>query len=359
MPDVIELRSDTFTQPTAGMRKAMAEAECGDDMSGEDPTVNRLEARMAEMLGKEGAVFACSGTQSNQMGVWAHCQRGEELLIEETGHIANYEAGAPAVLSGVSIRRIPGDMGRIDVPQLEAMLRAPNQHFTPTRLVCVENSANIGGGATYSLDQLRRIGEWTRAHKMRLHMDGARMFNACVARGYSPREMAEGIDSVSICFSKGLGCPMGSMLVGSAEVIAQARRARKIFGGALRQAGIVAAAAVYALDHHVERLKEDHDNARVFAEIVSRSPVIRCEAAKVETNLVFFEVAPEWGTAADLSTALRERGVKINGIAKQRLRACTHLDVNREQVRRAAEIVVDLVSHPRKGGVGAKVAGPY
>jgi threonine aldolase len=355
----IELRSDTYTRPTPAMRRAMAEAECGDDMVGEDPTVNRLEARMAEMLGHEAAVFACSGTQSNQMAVWAHCRSGDELLIEETGHIANYEAGAPAVLSGVSIRRIPGDMGRIDVPQIATMLRGPNQHFSPTRLICIENSTNIGGGATYPLEQIARISEWTRRQGMKFHLDGARLFNACLARGYSPAQVGRQLDTISICFSKGLGCPMGSVLVGSTADIARARQARKIFGGALRQAGIVAAAALHALDHHLDRLSEDHASARLFAEQIAAIPGIRCQPDLVETNLVFFEIDPAWGTAGEFSHLLRENGVRMNSIGPQRLRAVTHLDVSRDEVLRAASVVRKLIGSPLSRGAEPQRASEY
>ncbi len=354
----IELRSDTFTQPTPGMRAAIAAAEVGDDMVGEDPTVNRLEARMAEMLGKEAAVFACSGTQSNQMGVWAHCDRAEELLIEETGHIANYEGGAPAVLSGVMCRRIRGDFGRLDVPMLEGLVRRGNHHFAATKLLCLENSTNIGGGKTYPLEQIERVCRWARENDLKTHLDGARLFNACIARGYSARDVAQHFDTVSICFSKGLGCPMGSILVGSREAIVRARKARKVFGGALRQAGIVAAAALYALDHHIERLAEDHANARAFAEEIATVPGISLNPADVETNLVFFEVDPAWGTAAELSAALRERGVLINPIGPQRLRACTHLDVTREQVESAAAVIRDLLCEGRRSR-GRGVVGGY
>ncbi|MBX3092882.1 MAG: aminotransferase class I/II-fold pyridoxal phosphate-dependent enzyme, partial [Cryobacterium sp.] len=232
-----------MTRPTPGMREAMATAEVGDDMVGEDPTVNRLEARMAEMFGMEAAVFACSGTQSNQMGVWTHCTAGDELLTERTSHIGSYEAGGPAALSGVSVRQVDGECGRLDIAHLERAVRPIDQHFAPTRLLVLENSTNLGGGRTYPLEQLQRVGQWAREQGWRLHLDGARIFNACAARGYSPADVGEWMDTVSICFSKGLGCPMGSVLVGSAAAIARARRARKLFGGALRQAGIVAAAA--------------------------------------------------------------------------------------------------------------------
>lgn len=354
----IELRSDTYTRPTPGMRAAIAAAEVGDDMVGEDPTVNRLEARMAEMLGKQAAVFACSGTQSNQMGVWAHCDRAEELLIEETGHIANYEGGAPAVLSGVMCRRIRGDFGRLDVPLLAGQIRRGNHHFATTKLLCLENSTNIGGGKTYPLEQLERVCRWARDNALKTHLDGARLFNACIARGYSPRDAAQHFDTVSICFSKGLGCPMGSILVGSQEEIFRARKARKVFGGALRQAGIVAAAALYALDQHIDRLAEDHANARLFAESIAGLPGIGIAPADVETNLVFFEVDPAWGTAADLSAALRERGVLINPIGPQRLRACTHLDVTRGDVEQAARVLREILHGEHRSTI-ATAAGGY
>jgi threonine aldolase len=344
LPFFIDFRSDTVTKPTPGMREAMASAEVGDDMIGEDPTVNRLEARMAEMFGKEAAVFACSGTQSNQMGVWAHCRAGDEMLAERTAHIANYEAGAPAVLSGVSVRTIAGDCGRLDVEHLESAVRRLDQHFSPTRLVALENSTNIGGGRTYPLEQLRRVGRWARERGWRMHMDGARLFNACIACGYSPSDVGACVDTVSICFSKGLGCPMGSVLVGSAEQIARARQARKMFGGALRQAGIVAAAALYALDHHVARLAEDHALARLLAEELATIEGLVVDPASVETNLVFFELESACGPAGALAAALRERGIRLYDIGPQRLRACTHLDLQRNDILTATRVMREVLS---------------
>ncbi|SFJ34160.1 threonine aldolase family protein [Planctomicrobium piriforme] len=336
----IELRSDTFTKPTLPMRQAMAAAEVGDDMVGEDPTVNQLEARMAQLLGKPAAVFACSGTQSNQMAVWTHCHSGDELLIEASGHIANYEAGGPAALSGVSVRRLDGDFGRLDLKHLEGQIRGGNVHYSPTKLLCLENSTNIGGGRTYSLEQLDRVCSWAHQNGLKTHLDGARLFNACAARGYTPGDVAAHFDTVSICFSKGLGCPMGSILVGSTEDIARARRARKLFGGALRQAGIPAAACLYALDHHVERLREDHANAKLFAELIAEIPGVTVDLNGVETNLVFFEIDPKLGTADQISQKLKERGVLMYPAGSPyRLRACTHLDVNESQIRQAAEVL--------------------
>ena len=354
----IDLYSDTRTKPSRAMRQAMFDAEVGDDMSGLDPTVNRLEAMMAEMFGKEAAVFACSATQSNQMGVWTHCRPGDELLIHETGHIANYEAGAPAVLSGVSVRTLPGDCGMIDVPQLDGKVRADDQHLCPTRLVCVENTTNTGGGRAYPLEQLQRVSNWARDNGLKIHMDGARLFNAIVARGYSAREIGDCCDTISICFSKGLGCPMGSVLLGSSAEIVRARRARKLFGGALRQAGVVAATAVYALENNIERLAIDHENARLFAEKIADIDGLTIDPQDVETNLVFFGLDPKMGTAAGLAARLKPLGVNIGAMGPQRLRACTHLDISREDVLTAAGILRDCLATAATVEAGS-ASSPY
>lgn len=344
MPDtVINMLSDTVTRPTLQMRQAMANAEVGDDMGGEDPTVNRLEARMCELLNKEAAVFACSGTQSNQMGVRTHCVPGDELLIETSGHIAVFEGGAPAALSGVMCRTLPGRRGMLDVSDLEGHVKADNQHLCVTRLVCLENTTNAGGGFAYPVEQLKRVCDWAHSNGLKTHLDGARLFNAAVASKISVKEICAGFDTVSICFSKGLGCPMGSVLVGSAQDIRKARRVRKMLGGALRQAGIVAAAAVYALDNNIDRLAEDHANAKAFAESISTIDGIQVDVANVETNLVFFNLEKELGNAGQLSQALRERGVRIGGMGVQTLRACTHLDVSREQCLQAASAIRECV----------------
>ncbi|MEZ6060268.1 MAG: low-specificity L-threonine aldolase [Planctomycetaceae bacterium] len=341
---MIDLRSDTVTRPTLSMRRAMAEAEVGDDMLGEDPTVNQLQSMVADMLGMEAAVFACSGTQSNQMAVRVHCVPGDELLINETGHIGIFEAGGPAVLSGVTVRTIAAPHGKLDVADLQDKPRSADQHLCRTRLVCLENTTNLGGGRVYSLDQLRRVSEWARSCGLKLHLDGARFFNATVAGNYDPRDVAACFDTVSICFSKGLGCPMGSILAGSAADMKQARRARKMFGGALRQAGIVAAAAVYALQNHVDRLRDDHSNARLLASKLSDIAGVRLNPDDVETNLVFFEVDRELGTAVQLSNALKERGVLIGAMGGQRLRAVTHLDVASDDVLVVADTIRDCIA---------------
>lgn len=324
---ILDLRSDTVTRPTAEMRQAMMAAEVGDDMMGEDPTVNRLEHRIAEMFGHEAAVLACSGTQSNQMAVRVHCQPGDELLIHSTGHICNFEGGGPAALSGVSVRTVSGEGGMLQTADLAGMIRARDQHFCRTRLLCVENTTNIGGGRVYPLSRLQELSEWARAHDLRVHLDGARLFNAIVAAGYSAAEAGSCFDTISICFSKGLGCPFGSMLIGDRQTIQQARRVRKLFGGSLRQSGFIAAAAIHALDHHIDRLADDHRNARRLADGLRTLNGIRNLSETVDSNLLFFELDPALGTAVQFAAALREDGILIGPMGGQRVRLVTHLDI--------------------------------
>ena len=340
---MIDLRSDTVTKPTPAMYEAMISAELGDDMAGEDPTVNRLERHVADLLGKEAAVLCTSGTQSNQIGLRCHCLPGDELLIHETGHVANFEAGAPAAVSGITCRFVAGERGMLDVETLEAAWRPQRLHQPRTRLLSLENSTNIGGGAAWPLDRLQQVCDWARNKALRIHLDGARLFNAVVAKEYAARDVAKLVDTVSICFSKGLGCPFGSVLVGSNEDIAFARRSRKLFGGALRQAGVIAGAAQYAMENHIDRLAEDHANARIFAERIAELEAIRLRVDEVETNIVFFEIDARWGTAAELSRRLAEKGVRMNAVGPQRMRAVTHLDVSAVEVATAADLLADVV----------------
>jgi threonine aldolase len=341
---VIDLRSDTVTRPTPAMRTAMANAEVGDDMLGEDPTVNRLERLMADMFGKEAAVFVCSGTQGNQLAVRTHCDAGDELLINETGHIANFEGGAAAALSGVTSRTISAPDGMLDVSDLKDKIRADDQHLCRTRLVCLENTTNLGGGRTYPLQQMQRVAEWAWSNDLKMHLDGARVFNAVVAAGYDPADIGACFNTVSVCFSKGLGCPMGSILLGSEREIYRARRFRKVFGGALRQAGIVAAAALHAMQHHVARLSDDHQNARDLADQISQIDGITIDPQTVETNLIYFEVDPALGTAVQLAGALKSRGVLIGPSGGQRMRAVTHLDVTSQDIQQVVEAIATAVT---------------
>jgi threonine aldolase len=339
MEPMIDLRSDTVTRPTPAMRAAMQSADVGDDVFHEDPSVIRLEQRVARLLGKEAALFVPSGTMSNQISVSVHTQPGDELLCDSGCHIYNYEAGGPAVLSGVTCHTLQGDHGVLDVTQLEDCVRPSNDHLVRTRLVCLENTHNRGGGRIYPLEKIQAIRAWTRQNGLALHLDGARLWNAIVATGIPARTWGEQFDTVSVCFSKGLGAPVGSALSGSDEFITRARRVRKRLGGGMRQAGILAAAALYALDNHVDRLAEDHRHAQVIAQSVSDTPGLQLNPAEVDTNLVFFDVDPELGTAHDLARLLTEQGVLVQAVNKRRVRACTHLDVSPAQTERAAETI--------------------
>jgi threonine aldolase len=336
---VIDLRSDTVTRPTPGMRAAMHAAEVGDDVFHDDPTINRLEERVAALLGHEAALFVPSGTMSNQIAVKAHTQPGDELLCDLGCHIYNYEAGGPAVHSGVTCRTLEGDCGILDVSQLDGRVLPDNEHLVRTRLVCLENTHNRGGGRVYPLEKIQAIRVWTQQNGLALHLDGARLWNAVVATGVPLSVWGGQFDSVSVCFSKGLGAPVGSALAGPREFIARGRRIRKLFGGGMRQAGILAAAALYAMDHHIDRLAEDHRNAQVIAQAIAATSGLRLNPPEVETNLVWFEVDPEMGTAKSVATLLKERGILVHASGPQTLRACTHLDVSAAQAERAAESI--------------------
>jgi threonine aldolase len=338
-PRPIELRSDTYTKPSPAMRAAMAEAEVGDDVAGEDPTVNRLEARIAELLGKEAAVYVPSGMMSNQIAVRVHCQAGDEFLCESSCHIYRYEQAAYAQLFGIAVQPIDGQHGLLDVDQLVDRIRPENDHTVRTRLVCLENTHNRGAGRIHPLADVAEICSWAADHGLARHLDGARLFNAVVATGIPAQRWAAHFDTVSVCFSKGLGAPVGSALCGSAAMIRRARRTRKVLGGAMRQAGIIAAGALYALEHNIDRLAEDHQNAQLLAQAIRQTPGLTLEPAEVDTNIVIFRVAEELGTAEDFTARLRDRGVLMYDISRQHLRAVTHLDVSPDEVQRAAEIV--------------------
>jgi threonine aldolase len=340
MPEpIIDLRSDTVTRPTPGMRAAMHAAEVGDDVFQEDPSVNRLEERVADLLGKEAALFVPSGTMSNQICIATHTRPGDELLCDVSCHIYNSEAGGPAVLSGVTCRTLEGDCGILDVMQLENKVRPIDVHLVRTRLVCLENTHNRGGGRIYPFEKVQAIHAWTRKHGLILHLDGARLWNAVVATGIPARKWGGLFDSVSVCFSKGLGAPVGSALAGSKEFVTRARHIRKLLGGGMRQAGVLASAALYALDHHIERLAEDHRNAQTIARAIADTPGLALTPPRVETNLIWFTVESDLGTAKDVAAALKARGVLVHTSGAQTLRACTHLDVSAAQAERAAEVI--------------------
>jgi threonine aldolase len=327
---MIDLRSDTVTKPTAGMRAAMAAAEVGDDVFGDDPTVIELERETAGVLGKDAAVYMPSGTMANQVAIRAQTEPGDEIVLEANSHSYFYESGGPAALSGVMCRLLSGERGIFTAGELKAALRPASVHFPRTALVCVENTHNRGGGSLWPLEQLAEVAGAAREAGLRLHLDGARLWNATAATGIAEREYAKFFDSVSVCFSKGLGAPVGSCLAGGAELIARARRFRKMFGGGMRQAGIIAAGALYALRNHRGRLVEDHANAKVLAAGVAGIAGLELDPPDVETNMVFFKVRTM--PAAALVEKLKAAGVLTLAVGSERIRAVTSLAVTRADI---------------------------
>lgn len=340
MPDsLIDLRSDTVTRPTAAMREAMATAEVGDDVIDVDPTIERLEKHVAEILGKEAAIYMPSGSMTNQIAIRIHCKPGDEFICEENCHIYNYEQGAFAQLSGIVAQTVAGCDGVMVKPQLVDLIRSEDEHMVRTRLVCLENTHNRAAGRVQPYEVVSEICQWARAEGLRTHLDGARLFNAVVATGKNAAHWAAFFDTVSVCFSKGLGAPVGSALAGPRELIVQARRHRKLFGGGMRQAGIIAAGALYALEHHVDRLVHDHAHARILAEAVRQCEGLSLQPDQVDTNMVIFEVDAAHGTADQFVQRLTDQRVLMLTVSRQRVRAVTHLDVNEDQIRRASDII--------------------
>jgi threonine aldolase len=349
---IVDLRSDTVTRPTPGMREAIATAAVGDDVFDDDPTIHALQDRVAALTGKEKALFVPSGTMGNQAAIRSLTVPGDEVLVERDSHIFNYEAAAAAVMSGVQLRPLPGVRGALDPGQVIAAVRPDDVHAPVSRLLCLENTHHRAGGVVIALAALARTAAAARERGMAVHLDGARLWNAIVASGVEAARWAEPFDTVSMCFSKGLGAPVGSILVGDAEVIARARRARKMFGGGMRQAGILAAACLYALDHHVARLADDHRRARLFAERAARVPGVRLDPAAVTTNLVFLEFDdPAWDSASVVRT-LEERGIRISAYGPRTVRVVTHLDVDDAGIERAAAAFEALPEALSRGAVG-------
>jgi threonine aldolase len=347
---VIDLRSDTMTRPTAAMREAIAAAEVGDEQYGEDPTVLELERRAAAWLGHEAAVFLPTASMANQIAVRILSRPGDELLAEENAHVLINEQGGPAVFSGLVMRGLPGRHGTFSPEQVHASIRDwSSGHMPRTRVVSIENTHNSSGGRTWSLAQIDAVAEAAREHDLRLHLDGARLVNASVALGVPPAEIGKRFDAVTLCLSKGLGCPLGALIAGSAELMIAARRGKHLFGGAMRQAGIIAAAGLYALDHHVERIADDHARARRLAEgwAAAGLPV---DPAATETNFVHIDLAPLGLTMPDAIARAEAVGVGISDtVIPTILRALTHLDISDEDIDRAIEVVPDAL------GAGARV----
>src|SRR6266542_5563859 len=332
----VDLYSDTVTRPTPDMRRFMCDAEVGDEQKLEDPTVNQLCEMVAELLGKEAAVFLPSGTMCNEIALRVHARPGEEVIAHQTAHPIHFESGGPGALAGVNMRPIDGPRGQFDAAAVEAAVRPPFSHFPRTRLVCVVQTSNIGGGSVWPLPRIEAVAAVARRHGLAMHLDGARLMNAAVASGVSARDYAAPFDSAWIDFTKGLGAPVGAALAGSRPYIAEAWRLKQQMGGAMRQAGIIAAAGVYALRHNVERLAEDHANARRLAGALARLPGVTLDPASVETNIVLFELTGELD-AATFVERLLARGVRMGAMGPRTVRAVTHLDVSRDQTDRAIQ----------------------
>ncbi len=332
----IDLRSDTVTQPTDAMKDAMMSAPLGDDVLGDDPTVHALQDRCADLFGMEAACFVPTGSMANQVAIKCHTAPGDEIICHEHSHIYLYEAGAWAAVSGCSIALLRGPRGQFDAADVAAAIRMDDHHFARSRLLCVENTQNRGGGTIWPLDRLEAATNEARRHGLACHLDGARIWNACAATGLSPTDYAQHFDTVSACFSKGLGCPAGSIVCGSAEAIATVSRVRKLLGGTMRQSGMLAAAALYALDHHRERLGVDHEHARRLAEAAASCPGVEVDPTGIDTNIVYIDVP---GGAAALVGRLEDNGLRCLDTGPGTIRLVTSLAASTDEIDRACDIL--------------------
>ncbi|MBN1660444.1 MAG: low-specificity L-threonine aldolase [Anaerolineae bacterium] len=341
---LIDLRSDTVTLPTPAMRQAMYEAELGDDVYGEDPTVNRLEALAAERLGKEAAMFVPSGTMANLTALLAHCARGDEAIMGHVAHTFLFEAGSSSAVGGIHPHTVPNQPdGTLALEEIEAAIRPDNEHHPPTRLICLENTHNRCGGAVLTPAYMHSVRELADRHGLAIHLDGARIFNAAVALGLPAAALARDADSVSFCLSKGLAAPVGSLVCGTAGLVRRARRQRKMLGGGMRQAGVLAAAGIVALEQMVDRLADDHAHARRLAEGLAALPGVLLDPARVQTNLVIFELAPGAPEPHEFVAALAARGVKLGAIGGRRFRAVTHYGLETSDIDRAVAAARDVL----------------
>jgi threonine aldolase len=336
----IDLRSDTVTKPTPAMLEAMMTAKVGDDVFGEDPSINMLEAMAARLFGMEAALYCASGTMSNQIAIKCHTQPGDEVICEKSSHVYIYEGGGIAFHSGSQVRALDGDLGRITAAQVSLSINPDDVHRARTSLVSLENTCNRGGGACYDLEEIKKIKQVCSDNQLRLHLDGARLFNALVATGHTAKQYGQVFDSISVCLNKGLGCPIGSILMGPAAFIRQARRVRKAFGGGLRQAGFMAAAGIYALENNIARLATDHDHARRLGAALEKKDFVR-SIMPVATNIVIFEV-DQHGCARELAQQLKEKGVLAIAIAANQIRFVTHLDVSPAMIDEVVTVIEQL-----------------
>jgi threonine aldolase len=342
---MIDLRSDTVTQPTPAMREAMYRAEVGDDVFGEDPTVNRLEALGAEMVGKEAALFVASGTMGNLVSLLTHCQRGDEVIVGDRAHTFLYEVGGAAALGGLQMRTLPNTSdGWLEPTQVGEAIRSQDIHFPPTRLICLENTHNRCGGAPLSPQQMGAIAQIARKNNIALHLDGARVFNAAIGLGVDVKELTKRADSVMFCLSKGLSAPVGSLVAGSKDFVGRARKMRKMVGGGMRQVGILAAAGIVALTQMVDRLADDHHNARLLAEGLADLEGIEIDPKAAKTNILIFSLSSERMTADQLVAGLKDRGVAILAIGGNRLRAVTHYGIEEKDIKKALLVFREVLA---------------
>jgi threonine aldolase len=337
MDDYIDLRSDTVTKPSPAMRDAIFKAEVGDDVFEDDPTVKKLEMIVADLLGKEDALFVASGTMANQVSLRTLTQHGDEIILEEDSHIFNYEVGAAAALSGLQLHPIRGNRGVITAEEIKERIRPDDVHIPPTRVIILENTHNRAGGTVFPLDEIKRIYQLASEFKIKMHLDGARLWNAVMATGTPLHTWAKPFDSVSVCLSKGLGAPIGSVIASSGEFIRKARRVRKMYGGGMRQVGIIAAAGIYAIDNNFNRLVEDHRNARLLAERLNDLEGLKIDLESVQTNIVVINITETKKSVEQFLKALKEKGVLLVPFGKNKIRAVTHLDVKRDQILEAVE----------------------
>jgi threonine aldolase len=336
--EYIDLRSDTVTKPSNAMREAMAKAEVGDDVYGEDPTVNKLQAKCAELTGKEAALYVSSGCMANQLAVKSQTNPGDEIIVEAESHILNYETAAPAFISNVQVFPVQGFNGVYTAKLIKKHIRPTAYYFPKTALICLENTHNRAGGTIFPIDEVKRISDLAHSEGIRVHIDGARIFNAYVETGIRVNEYAKYADTISFCFSKGLGAPVGSILCSDAETIAKAHKYRKIIGGGMRQAGVIAAGALYALENNVERLKEDNKNAKFFAQEISKLNDIEIDLSTVQTNILIFRLKRDESGVNKFKQNLKEKGVLISDGSYGSLRAVFHLDVSTGQAKEAAAV---------------------
>ena len=337
---ITDLRSDTFTKPTPAMLEAMFAAPVGDDVFGEDPSVNTLEKYCAELFGMEAAVYCPTGTMTNQIGIKCHTQPGEEIICDKLSHVYIYEGGGIAFNSGCQVKAIDGDRGRLTAKYIVQNINPKDIHKANTSLVCLENTTNRGGGACYEFTEIELVKEVCLQNNLKLHLDGARLWNALIAKGETPKQYGEIFDSISICLSKGLGTPVGSLLLGNKTYIQKARRIRKVFGGGMRQAGYLAAAGIFALENNIDRLQDDHDNAKKIASALSLKKFVG-EILPVETNIIIFEVLSPY-TPESFSALMEEHFISVMVISSSQIRIVTHLDVSNEQVDKLVSIITSL-----------------